>query len=46
LAKLAEGIASPEFGNIEITGPVDSGFETILTEDAMHFVRSLVSLFQ
>jgi malate synthase len=46
LAKLAEGLASPEFGQIEIQGPIDPGFETILTNEAMHFVASLVSLFQ
>jgi len=46
LAKLAEEIASPEFGQVAITVSVDPGFETILTEDAMRFVGSLVSLFQ
>jgi malate synthase len=46
LAKLAEESASPEIGEIEVRGPIEPGFETILTTDAMHFIASLVSLFQ
>jgi malate synthase len=46
LAKLAEESASPETSQIEIRGPIEPGFETVLTTDAMHFIASLVSLFQ
>ncbi len=44
--KLSERPGSFEFGEISIQGPIRPGFETILTGDAMRFIRSLVSRFQ
>ncbi len=46
MAKLAEASDWPDSDAIEIVGPIEPGFETILTEDALRFVGSLVSLFR
>src|SRR5207247_5330865 len=35
-----------EFHELDILGPLDLGFETVLTKDAMNFVGTLVTIFE
>ena len=46
MAKLAQESDMPETDHAEIRGSINSGFETILTNDALNFVSTLTSLYQ
>jgi len=46
LAKLNSQHVPSEFQQLDILGPLDLGFETVLTKDAMNFVGTLVTIFE
>ena len=46
MAKLNSQHVPSEFHELDILGPLDLGFETVLTKDAMNFVGTLVTIFE